>query len=57
MISWLDGHAATLNLLSWANQKMAQNILKSAGDALIKFICDCTLHVLKAKVRVFPKQK
>jgi len=36
---------------------MAQNILKSAGDDLIKCICDCTLNVLEGNVRVSPKQK
>jgi len=53
----LDRHASTLKLLSRANQKMAQNILKSAGDNLIKCICNCTLNVLKGNVRVSPKKK
>ena len=57
MASPLDRHTSTLKLLSRANQKMAQNILKSAGDDLIKCICDCTLSVLKGNVRVSPKQK
>jgi len=52
MTSRLDRHASTLKLLSRANQKMPQNILKSAGDDLIKRICDCTLNVLKGNVRV-----
>jgi len=57
MTSRLDRRASTLKRLSRANQKMAQNILKSAGDDLIKCICDCTLNVLKGNVRVSPKQK
>jgi len=36
---------------------MAQNLLKSAGDDLIKCICDCTLNVLKGNLCVTPKQK
>jgi len=57
MASPLDRHTSTLKLLSRANQNMAQNILKSAGDNLIKCICDCTLNTLKRNVRVSPKQK
>jgi len=36
---------------------MAQTILKSASDDLIKCICDSTFNVLKGNVRVFPKRK
>jgi len=56
MTSRLDRHASTLKLLSRANQNIAQNILKSAGDDFIKCICDCTLNVLKGNVHVSPKQ-
>jgi len=64
MTSRLDRHASTLKLLSRSNQKMAQNILKSAGDDL-KCISDCTLKrtqrkrvcLSKAKVEADAAQK